>query len=62
MRYIHKWYTPIRVIVFGVEENFYYAPSYDPRKLPATTLNALIAVPYENIMPQVKAWLLEDRS
>jgi hypothetical protein len=28
--------------------------------VPATTLNALIAVPYENIMPQVKVWLLEQ--
>lgn len=30
--------------------------------VPVTTLNALIAVPYENIMPLVKAWLLEDKS
>jgi hypothetical protein len=30
--------------------------------VPATTLDALLAVPYENIMPQVKAWLLEQKS
>jgi hypothetical protein len=36
-----------------------YAPHYP---VPATTLNALIAVPYENIMPRVKAWLLEGNS
>jgi hypothetical protein len=27
--------------------------------VPATTLNALIACPYENIMPLIKVWLLE---
>jgi hypothetical protein len=30
--------------------------------VPATASNALLAVPYENIMPQVKVWLLEAQS
>jgi hypothetical protein len=33
-RYIHRWRTPIVVVVEGTPEHWYYAPWYDPRKLP----------------------------
>jgi hypothetical protein len=34
MRYIHRWHTPIVVIVHTVPEYWYYAPMYNPRLLP----------------------------
>jgi hypothetical protein len=33
-RYIHRHKTPITVVVEGAVEHWYYAPYYDPRKLP----------------------------
>lgn len=33
-RYIHRWRTPITVVVYGNPEHWYYAPHYDPRLLP----------------------------
>jgi hypothetical protein len=49
-----------RLTLYG---HWYKTGVIDPHyPVPATTLNALIAVPYENIMPLVKAWLLEDKS
>jgi hypothetical protein len=33
-RYIHRYKTPITVVVEGAVEHWYYAPYYDPRKLP----------------------------
>jgi len=32
--YVHRWHTPIKVMVSGVVENWYYAPSYNPRHVP----------------------------
>lgn len=34
MRYIHKFRTPIIVVVNGVAEYWYYTPYYNPRHLP----------------------------
>jgi hypothetical protein len=34
MRYIHKWHTPIKIILFNHEEYVYHAPWYNPRLLP----------------------------
>lgn len=34
MRYVHRWSVPIKVIVNGAVEDWYYAPGYNPRLLP----------------------------
>jgi hypothetical protein len=62
MRYIHKWYTPIRVIVFGQVEDWYYSPSYNPKLLPVTEFDNCLAMPYDHVMPIMKKALLERLS
>lgn len=32
--YVHRWHVPIKVMVEGVVENWYYAPHYNPRHVP----------------------------
>jgi hypothetical protein len=53
----------MKQILVGMKELWYREGLFPPNyPVPATTLNALIACPYENIMPQVKVWLLETQS
>lgn len=39
-RYIHKWHIPIKVVVFSVAENWYYAPWYNPKHVPVAILRS----------------------
>lgn len=32
--YYHRWHVPIKVMVHGVVENWYYAPYYNPMHVP----------------------------
>lgn len=43
MTYIHRWYSPIvlRVLPSSEPEYVYYAPYYDPRKLPALQVDSM---------------------
>ena len=59
MRYIHKWHTPVVVIVHNEPENWYYAPAYNPKHVPTVELDNALAMPYKRCMPQVKKLLLE---
>ncbi len=54
MRHIHKYPVPIIVKVHGTDEHWYYAPMYNPKHVPVTEFDNLLAVPYEHIMPVVK--------
>lgn len=60
-RYIHSWHVPIKVKVYGVTENWYYAPHFNPKLLPATEFDNCLAMPYEHVMPVLKAELLKGR-
>jgi len=39
MRYVHRWNTPIKVMVDGVVENWVNGPMYNPRHVPALWLS-----------------------
>ena len=41
-KYIHNWRTPIKVMVFGVVEDFYFGPIYNPRLVPAIPVHVHI--------------------
>jgi hypothetical protein len=47
MRYVHRWHTPVVVKVNGVDEHWYNAPCYDPKRVPATLYHTAFAHYYD---------------